>query len=347
MQRLRGAARPATAGPPVVAPRVPVSGAPPATRESRLDFGATLKLGSSGARVERLRLRLTELGFAVERTGSFDAALDAQVKAFQIQAGLAPDGMVDQQTVFNLNLGEADKARLLAEREQGLREILARHAQGKVIIVNIPSFRLLAFSDARQVLDSRVVVGNPGRPTPLMRTDLYAVTFNPGWSPPPAVLNKDLFTQDQPNHKKMAKLGLKLVNAEGRAVDVSEIDSRQTFQQGGYRFFQPPGSNNALGKLKFELRNDQQIYLHDTNQRNLFQRQTRAYSSGCVRVERYEDLAAWVLDTSVDEIRAQTGQRGTRTRRVEVVPVYLVYWLADHEQNRVVYYTDLYRQKKG
>src|SRR5262249_31669105 len=114
--------------------------------------------------------------------------------------------------------------------------------------------------DGVPVLRSRVIVGRPATPTPELTSSMYAVRFNPAWTPTPSMIRNE---------------GL---------------------------HYMPPGPDNPLGRMMFDLDNDEFIYLHDTNERYLFKRAQRALSHGCVRVEQARALAAWVLDVSQEEI---------------------------------------------
>ncbi|MCW5735054.1 MAG: L,D-transpeptidase family protein [Enhydrobacter sp.] len=136
-------------------------------------------------------------------------------------------------------------------------------APGKSVLVDIAAFELVALQDGLPVFRSRVIVGRPGTPTPELTSNMYAVKFNPSWTPTPAMIRNE-----------------------------------------GARYT-PPGPRNPLGRILFELDNDQLIYLHDTNDRSLFKRDDRALSHGCVRVEEARQLASWALDVplaAVDEM---------------------------------------------
>ncbi len=148
---------------------------------------------------------------------------------------------------------------------------IAIPTQGRFVLVNIPDFELVALEDGRPVLRSRVIVGKPATATPQLLSSMYAVKFNPSWTPTPA-----------------------MVRAEGARPA-------------------PPGPNNPLGQILFELDNDRLIYLHDTNDRSLFDRADRALSHGCVRVQRARALAAWALRTTEREVAEMIATGATRT----------------------------------
>lgn len=175
-------------------------------------------------------------------------------------------------------------------------------ARGKSIVVNIPAFELIAVDDGRPVLRSRVIVGTAATPTPELLSPLYAVRFNPSWTPTPAMVRKE-----------------------------------------GARPM-PPGPHNPLGQILFELDNDEQIYLHDTNDRSLFDRADRALSHGCVRVQRARALAAWALGKSEDDVARMIAAGATRSVPLpSPIPVLLAYHTRFPDRNGAMKtYPDVY-----
>jgi len=188
----------------------------------------------------------------------------------------------------------------LAAALQGIG--IAVPPRGRLVVVNIPSFELVALQDGKPVLRSRVVVGRPATPTPELSTAIWAVTFNPSWTPTPA-----------------------MVRWEGAR-------------------HMPPGPQNPLGRILFELDNDQLIFLHDTNDRRYFDRPVRAFSHGCVRVEKARALAAWALDVTEAEIDRSIARGGTHREILATnIPVALVYRTRfPHDDGRLVEYPDIY-----
>lgn len=174
--------------------------------------------------------------------------------------------------------------------------------RGKFVLINIPSFELVAMQDGAPVLRSRVVVGRPATPTPVLQSSMFAVKFNPSWMPTPAMMRYE-----------------------------------------GARYA-PPGPRNPLGAILFELDNDQLIFLHDTNDRSLFNRAERAFSHGCIRVEQARPLAAWALGVSEGEIEAMIA-RGTTysVPLAEPIPTALVYHTRFPDQDgQVMTHPDIY-----
>jgi murein L,D-transpeptidase YcbB/YkuD len=179
-------------------------------------------------------------------------------------------------------------------------------AQGKFVLVNIPSYELIALQDGVPVLRSRVVVGQPKTTTPEMLSSMFALQFNPSWTPTPSMIRNE---------------GLHYI---------------------------PPGPQNPLGRVMFDLDNDEFIYLHDTNEKGLFSHAQRALSHGCVRVEQARALAAWALGVSEQEIDTMIS-RGTYSAPLpEVIPVALAYYTQfPDESGQVVSYPDIYGTRQA
>lgn len=308
-----------------------------------IEDGPPLRRGAGGKRVAQLRRRLGELGYALTPSGPFDGAVDDAVKQFQQDNGLAADGIVDKQTRFNLNLTDFDRAAIIQSQMESMEAIENTQGDNPYLVVNIPAFTLHLFSQGQQILESRVIVGRPDRPTPVMRAEVVGIKYNPPWVPPPTIIKEDIFRNGKVDPKYLADHSLLLLDKKGRAVGVEGLTAQEVFRN-GYHFFQPPGDKNALGKLKFELDNTPSVYLHDTNQQHLFKRENRAFSSGCVRVEKYLDLAALLTGTTPNDITENIRKDKTVTEPIDPVPVYFVYWLADVVNGRVVFFADVYRQ---
>ncbi|HEY6435963.1 MAG TPA: L,D-transpeptidase family protein, partial [Ignavibacteriaceae bacterium] len=208
------------------------------------------------------------------------------------------------------------------------------------ILVNVPSFTLRAYSFGKLVMESPVIVGKPGRQTPIFETNVVGVKFHPTWSPPPSILKKDILPTLGTEKSFAASHGLH-ISYDGSPIDEIDITEEMRYS-GKLRFIQSPGDDNALGVLKFETDNDQNIYLHDTNSRKLFVKSQRALSSGCVRVQEWKKLAAWVQDIEESGIDKKLEKSGTRIEKTEKVPVSIVYSLADKKSDKWMYFPNIY-----
>jgi murein L,D-transpeptidase YcbB/YkuD len=199
--------------------------------------------------------------------------------------------------------GEARPASVFQHHLDRLGVSIELPATGKAILVNVPAFELIAFADANPVFRSRVIVGAPWHPTPLLETHTTAVRFRPTWRPTPAMV------------------------ASGEYPD---------------RIW-PPGRKNPLGLAAIRLQPGLLIYLHDTNRRDLFRRDRRALSHGCIRVQRWDELAAWVLDLDLDEVHRLANGRRTFDMPTRPIPVTIGYFTVfPDDAGQVVRYEDLY-----
>ena len=175
---------------------------------------------------------------------------------------------------------------------------------GRAILINIPSYELVAFEDGAPVLRSRVIVGTPRDRTPRIDTYTTRVIFRPSWRPTPEMIRR------------------------GEARD-------------GVR---PPGESNPLGLAAIRLQPGLLIYMHDTNQRYLFDRGTRAFSHGCIRVERWDELIAWILGQDVGWVRTMAATPPSREVLAPPVPVLIRYLpLFPAADGRVLRHADVYR----
>ncbi|MDP5290690.1 L,D-transpeptidase family protein [Oceanimonas sp. CHS3-5] len=296
--------------------------------------GATLRPGDSGEAVVNLRRRLQRLGDlptepdALNDPALFDQTLAAAVASFQYRHGLTVDGVVGPHTYGWLDLPPRRRAQLLMRSM--LRTLIGDSLPSSYLLVNIPEYRLRLYQDRVQVLESEVIVGRDSRRTPIMHSAITNVVVNPPWNVPNSIMTKDIVPKLYRDPDYIARQGFEVIDRAGRIVPTEEwqyvlyMENRFPF-----RLRQKPGSRNALGAWKFHLPNNEAIYLHDTPSRNLFARDSRALSSGCVRVANAEQLALWLLNANWSPERLAELKSTKRTRWLPVsepLPVFMVYW---------------------
>jgi murein L,D-transpeptidase YcbB/YkuD len=307
-----------------------------------------LHKGSKGAEVAMLCEALQARGFApcAPNQEAVDTALAARIATAQRYYGLAADGLADSQLYNALALSAAERAAridaLIAEWD-GIRARARAMGADKYLVVNVPAFEVKAVAGDNIALASKTIVGRPGRQTPLGVINVRAIKFNPNWTPPPTVLKNDIYPHLADGGAWIRQHGLVLLDRAGKEVDWEGLSAEQ-IRNAGYHFVQPASEKAALGLLKFETDSSQDIYLHDTNERNLFARATRARSSGCIRVERWRELAAWMSSDEVDGIDRKVATRKTFFEATPKVPVFIIYQLADVNDGSVVFYPDIYQR---
>ena len=302
----------------------------------RVPPGVPLRPGDDAARVAAVRARLAAQDEVVAGVPAtlFDDRLEEAVRRFQARHGLAADGIVGEATVRALNVPASDRTRQITLNLERWRW-LPRDLGPRYVTVNAADATLRVVEDDRTVLTSRVVVGDLKHPTPVVQARLDAVILNPKWNLPTSIAAREILPRLRENRRYLAENDIVIMERResdpfGFAVDWSVISS-EAFP---FRLQQQPGPDNPLGRIKFDVPNRFDVYLHDTPTRTLFARPRRTGSHGCIRVERADELAALVL---ADETGRWTPERleeaiaGGGSRRIPVarpLPVYILYWTA-------------------
>ncbi len=322
--------------------------------------GPTLRPGNVDPRVPTLRRRLElsgdiEPGHVSDAHTHYDDALVDAVKRFQVRHGLKPDGWVGPKTRNALNVPIEQRIRqieLNLERWRWLPHDLGhRH-----IVVNTADFSLKVVEGDEQVLKMRVVVGRPARRTPVFSSRISYMVFNPYWNVPHTIAVEDILPRLVPDVDYLSRQHIRVF--KDRTENAGEINPQAvnwTYYDETYfpfRLRQDPGPNNALGRIKFILPNRFAVYLHDTPQRSLFNFTQRDFSSGCIRLENAQALAAYLLNGQSrggPKTIASILSRGTRrvVRIPNPIPVHLIYMTAwvDHN-SRLQFRSDIYHRDR-
>lgn len=280
------------------------------------------------ARLLRDRLAYEESASAV--TSASD--LVSRLQQFQRRHGLTPSGHIDSATIAELNVTAAYRARQIAANMERLRW-LPRKLEPDHILVNVPDARLSLVLGGKEVLASRVVVGKPSTPTPILRAEGAGLTVNPPWNVPESIARDEILSKLKADRSYLKKQDMVLLNGPpgdpyGLTVSWRKIP-KGTFP---YLIQQRPGGGNPLGTIKLELPNKFDVYLHDTPAKKYFARVTRDISHGCVRVERILPLASYALNKTPDDMAVMVDaiSRG-ETKYFPLkrqLPVYFVYQTA-------------------
>lgn len=313
-----------------------------------------MQVGSSGQAVKLLRSRLAASGDLKDDEGgeSFDYYVEKAVKRFQASNGLTPTGIVDKRTLAALNVPAAARLRQLQNGVNRLSE-LARTAGKRYVMVNIPSAQIEAVEGNRVVSRHAGVVGKIDRPTPLLRTTIHEMNFNPVWHLPPTVISKDLIPRGREMQRAgknvLTKFGIDAYDGNGKKLDPEKINWSSGMPM-ALSYKQQPGKDNPLGFLKINFHNAHSVYMHDTPSETLFGRNFRAASSGCVRVHGIEQLASWLLADqggwSMEKIEQMKKSGETQNVRLKKpVPLYFVYITAWATEDGIVHFRrDLYNK---
>ncbi|MFC0388741.1 L,D-transpeptidase family protein [Muricoccus vinaceus] len=301
--------------------------------------------------VLRARLRAEDPVLAAARDGgaTYDAALEAAVRRWQAASGLEADGRVGAISQGLLNRPATARVAQL-RTALDMRRNAARPGDERRIEVNIPDFLLSVQEGERVLLKMNVIVGKPARATPPMRARLTTVQFNPTWGVPERNAREDLLPRFRRDPAGMTAKGFRLysvVGGERVQVDPASVDwSAVRADRFPYLIRQDAGDGNALGRIKFIMPNSDDIYLHDTPDRSLFNRPDRAFSSGCIRLAQPDALLNVVLEgTGWDAARVQRVYDSKQTQGVSLrrsLPVRLHYSTVTLEAGRARVRPDIY-----
>lgn len=328
-----------------------------------------LELGDQGPAVAALITRLQAMGYLAEEPSSasvtlstandaqtatdapapalFDDRLVGAVMRFQADNGLTQDGIVGANTLAAINVDAETRLKdviLAMERQRWMNfDRGERH-----VLVNIPDFHATVVDQDVVTFSTRSVVGHPDprRHTPEFSDVMEYMVINPSWTVPRSITTREYLPQLQEDPTAQSQLELW---SGGQVVDRAQVDFTQyTASTFPYTLRQAPSTSNALGLVKFMFPNPWNIYLHDTPAKNLFARETRAYSHGCVRLQDPFDFAYHLLAPQVDDPEAYFARilatgRETTVRLETPIPVHLVYWTSFVDSDgRLQHRADIY-----
>ena len=277
---------------------------------------------------------------------AFDSEVERAVMRFQRRHQLQEDGVVGERTRLALNMpvtARIDQLRVNLERARWIRPIQQSEPR---VWVDIAGYRLHYVRPNGQHWDTRVVVGTPSRETPIIHSSISHLTVNPSWTIPPTIMREDVLPRVRQDVDYLTRQNIQVVSLAGETLDAQTIDWQRP---GGVMLRQVAGSSNPLGRVVVRFPNNDMIYLHDTPARGLFQRDQRALSSGCVRVEGVTEFAQLLLQDSGSRYQLSSLiNSGRSDRNVSLptrIPVALHYLTAwPNSQGEVVFREDIYRR---
>jgi murein L,D-transpeptidase YcbB/YkuD len=298
----------------------------------------------------RRRLELTrDLAQSRRYSKRFGYELAEAVKRFQKRHGLLPTGIVNRSTILALNVPAEARLRQLRINLSRLRT-LSGSAAKKYVVVNIPAAQIEAVDHDEVVSRHAAVVGKVDRRTPILRSNIHQINFNPYWHIPVSIVRKDLV----PRARIFARRGKDILGefridafSGTRKLDPLKINWNSPAVY-SYTYRQRPWKDNSMGFVKINFHNPYSVYMHDTPSKSLFSRNFRAHSSGCVRVQNVKQLVSWLLAANAGWDMGRITQMEQAGERKDValkrsVPVYFVYVTAWTTKDGVVNFRrDLY-----
>ncbi|MGK2960648.1 MAG: L,D-transpeptidase family protein [Gemmatimonadaceae bacterium] len=260
-------------------------------------------------------------------SSTYDRSLAGAVATFQSRHGIVVDSMLGKETFDALNKPSGYRAAQIAANLERMRW-LPRTMGSRYIAVNVSAFRLDAYDEGKKTLEMRVIVGEDyeDKATPVFSDSMETVVFRPYWNVTDDIAAKEIFPKI--------------------AADPSYLSANnyEIYRDGGTRRVrQKPGEENSLGLVKFMFPNSFNIYLHDTPNRELFSKDVRAFSHGCIRVEKPNELAQWALGWDAARVdQAMKGSDNQTFRVPQPIPVFIIYGTAYMRDGQLYFGNDLY-----
>ena len=225
----------------------------------------------------------------------------------------------------------------------------------RYIRVNIANYELDLVKDGHKIIEMKVIAGKPSRPTPEMYSKIETIVLNSKWNIPKTIARKDIIPKILKDPNYLADNNISIYKSWKKGayrINPQNIDWLKAQQEGfPYRFTQAPGEKNALGQVKFVFLNSNDIYMHDTPQKGLFAQIQRAFSSGCIRLEKPFELVEYFIQESPnlsnEEINEQLYSGETKYVKIRnPMPIYITYITAWVDENGYTHFReDVYQRR--
>ncbi|MCK7556729.1 L,D-transpeptidase family protein [Chitinophaga sedimenti] len=280
--------------------------------------------------IQQIRKRLSVTGElpAADTSALFDDALESAVKVFQQRHGYSGSGVISDTLIRQMNVPVLTRIQQLLINMERVRW-LPVSPEGRLIVVNIPEFMLHATNNGKKEFDMPVVVGKEGHSTVSFYGDMNNVVFSPYWNVPASIVRKEILPAQGRNANYLANNNME-VTGERNGLPVVR---------------QKPGPKNSLGQVKFLFPNSFNIYFHDTPAKDLFKRDNRAYSHGCIRLSDPVKMANYVLQDNGDWTaeKIDSAMNAGKEKWVKIkdpLPVMITYYTAWVDENKTLHFRD-------
>lgn len=313
----------------------------------------------SVAFIRSLTKRLVEEAILKKEEALDSTALAGAIKLYQKKKKNKETGEIGSSLIKSLNLTDKQKFIRLAitlDRYKAMPEKMPE----QYILVNLPGFYLKLFDSDTIALHSKIICGKPATSTPFITSAISDMVIMPTWTVPSSIIEKEILPGLKRNPNYLSRKGLSLYNSKDEWIDPASINWFKYKKGIPYRVVQGSGDDNALGVIKFNFDNPFAVYLHDTNQRYLFKNLVRALSHGCVRVEQWEKLAAFIamndssknknsdtLKYNRDSITNWILKKERHIIRVKNrIPLYIRYFTCEVSDGKLKFHDDIYDDDK-
>jgi murein L,D-transpeptidase YcbB/YkuD len=313
-----------------------------------------LRLGVSGPVVVALRERLAasdDIDAAAGASPVFDSYVEAGVKHFQARHGLLQSGVVSKETFAALNVPADVRLHQLEINLVRLRSHSGNLGE-RYVMANIPAMAVETVENGVVATHHAAGVGKIDRQSPVMMTKAIDINFNPYWTVPPSLIQKDLIPRMQKNPNYLTEHKIRIFNKDNQEVEPGQIDWT-TNEAVNYRYRQDPGGDiNSLGVVRININNPYGVYMHDTPEKGVFGDDFRFVSSGCIRVQNVRDYVTWLLKDTPGWDREHIDEAIRSGQRIDAkiaapVPVYWVYITAWGSPDGLIQFRDDIYQRDG
>src|SRR6202166_697165 len=312
---------------------------------------AKFAIGVPGPSDDLLRQRLLISGdLAPDKvSGPYDDVVAEAVKRFQVRHGLAATGTVTPRTLAALNVPVQKRIKQLEASLERLNNMHFAFGQ-RYVVVNLPAAFAEAVENDAVVRRYRVIVGKTEKPSPTLTAEITSVNLNPTWTVPSSIAKTEISAHMRKDPTYLSRMHMEVLDSHDAPIDPHSVDWSGTHTP-TFTVRQQNGAWNALGAVKIDMPNPYSVYMHDTNQRNLFSDDYRFDSHGCSRVDNVRDLAAWLLQEEMPkwnraaiDAAIATGERLDipLPKKVPVAWIYLTGWMT--RDQTVQFRNDIYDQ---
>jgi len=287
--------------------------------------------------------KYSEVLARLDNSEVYDKELVPLVEAVQKKLGLKPDGVVGPHTVSKLaGTSKADRIQKVILALEEMRWLPSDLGSPRVFI-NQPAFTASYIDGDQEKLKMRVIIGRPANQTSFFYDEIEQVDYNPYWGVPQSIIVNEMLPRLRSDPGYLDRSGYEVINSKGKRIPSSSINWGQYGGKVPFSIRQIPSEANALGELKILFPNKHAIYMHDTPQKGLFNRDSRAFSHGCVRLKDPRGMAAAVLDTNLDHVARKLKAGHSSERVSRKIPVYVAYFTAwPDASGKVEYFNDVY-----
>ena len=311
----------------------------------------TLRPGDTSSEIATIRQHLiieSDLAPGARGNATFDREFLDGLTRYQIRNGLRVSGFVDQRTLAALNVPAGERLAQLETNLKRLRGLMRINKAPRYVLVNVPAFFAQAVEHGALALETNVITGKPARATPQISAQIVEVNFYPTWSVPEIVAQQDLIPKIRKDPSYFSAEHFTVMTDWGSPpLDPATVDWESP-QVVSYKFRQEPGPFNALGVVRINMPNKHAVYMHDTPLKQLFSQSARAFSSGCVRVQKVLELVAWLIGEQGGWTLAKVEAQIESGKKLDVklpqpVPVHFVYLTAFASGNGIAQFRpDIY-----